>query len=174
MWKPFLSWDRQKQVNLARTNPCCKQLSILQDDIKSTLNTIRSYMFPQYICLLLQLDVRVFKTFWTKSHVFYFFSCLPWTSFPDGSHSQESACNTGDPGLISQSGRLPGEGNGNPFQYFFLEKSRGQRSLAGYSPWGRKEADMTERLTFSLWTEMIRSLRTTLGTQSSLNEHMWV
>ena len=26
----------------------------------------------------------------------------------------------------------------------------GQRSLAGYSPWGRKESDMTKRLTYSL------------------------
>ena len=25
-------------------------------------------------------------------------------------------------------------------------KSHGQRSLAGYNPWGRKEADTTERL----------------------------
>ena len=29
-------------------------------------------------------------------------------------------------------------------------KSRGQRSLVGYSPWGRQELDMTERLTLSL------------------------
>ena len=26
----------------------------------------------------------------------------------------------------------------------FLSESYGQRSLAGYSPWGRKESDMTE------------------------------
>ena len=36
------------------------------------------------------------------------------------------------------------EGNGNPLQYSCLEKSHGQRSLVGYSPWGRKESDMTE------------------------------
>ena len=28
-------------------------------------------------------------------------------------------------------------------------KSHGQRSLAGYSPWGHKEPDTTERLTLS-------------------------
>ena len=33
-----------------------------------------------------------------------------------------------------------------PLQYLCLEKSHGQRSLAGYSPWGRKELDMTDRL----------------------------
>ena len=27
-------------------------------------------------------------------------------------------------------------------------KSHGQRSLVGYSPWGRKELDMTEQLDF--------------------------
>ena len=29
-------------------------------------------------------------------------------------------------------------------------ESHGQRSLVGYSPWGRKELDTTERLTLSL------------------------
>ena len=29
-------------------------------------------------------------------------------------------------------------------------KSHGQRSLVGYSPWGRKESDTTERLHFHL------------------------
>ena len=32
-----------------------------------------------------------------------------------------SAYNAGDPGLILGSGRCPGEGNGNPLQYFCLE-----------------------------------------------------
>ena len=36
---------------------------------------------------------------------------------------KESACNVGDPGSIPGSGRSPGEGNGNPLQYSYLEKS---------------------------------------------------
>jgi len=32
-----------------------------------------------------------------------------------------SAYNAGDPSLIPGSGRSPGEGNGNPFQYSYLE-----------------------------------------------------
>ena len=40
----------------------------------------------------------------------------------------------------------PGEGNGNPLQYSCLENLHGQRCLAGYSPWGRKELDTTGRL----------------------------
>ena len=42
----------------------------------------------------------------------------------------------------------PGEGNGIPFQYCCLEKSHGRRSLAGCSPCGCKESDMTDRLHF--------------------------
>ena len=45
-------------------------------------------------------------------------------------------------GLIPGSGRSPGGGNGSPLQY--SGKRHGQRSLAGYSPQGRKELDRTE------------------------------
>ena len=37
--------------------------------------------------------------------------------FPGGSEGKASACNAGDPGSVSRSGRYPGEGNGNPLQY---------------------------------------------------------
>ena len=43
--------------------------------------------------------------------------------FPVSSEGKESACNAGDPSLIPGSGRSPGEGNGNPLQYFYLENS---------------------------------------------------
>ena len=33
-----------------------------------------------------------------------------------------------------------------PTPVFLLGESHGQRSLAGYSPWSRKELDMTRRL----------------------------
>ena len=39
-----------------------------------------------------------------------------------------------------------GGGRGNPLQYSCLENPHGQRSLAGYSPWGCKESDTTEQL----------------------------
>ena len=43
--------------------------------------------------------------------------------FPDGSDGKESACCAGDPGSIPGLGRSPGEGNGNPLQYPYLENS---------------------------------------------------
>ena len=74
----------------------------------------------------------------------------PWPlSFPDGSVGKESVCNAGDAGDMSSIpglGRSPGEGEGkgNPLQYSCLEKSCGQRSLAGYSPWRHKESYTTK------------------------------
>ena len=64
--------------------------------------------------------------------------------FPSCSDGKAFAFNAGDLGLIPGSGRSPGEGNGNQLQYSCLEKSHGQRSLEGYSLWGRKELDTTE------------------------------
>ena len=37
-----------------------------------------------------------------------------------------------------------------PIPVFLPEKPHGQRSLAGYNPWGHKESDMTEQLTLPL------------------------
>ena len=51
-----------------------------------------------------------------------------------------------DKGLIPGSVRSPRAGHGNPLQYSYLENPHGQRSLAGYSPWGHKESDVTEQL----------------------------
>ena len=38
-----------------------------------------------------------------------------------GSDGKASVYNEEDPGLIPGSGRSPGEGNGNPLQYYCLE-----------------------------------------------------
>ena len=60
---------------------------------------------------------------------------------------KESACNAGDLGLIPGSGRFPWRRKWQPTPVFLAGESHGQRSLEGYSLWGRKESDMTERLT---------------------------
>ena len=51
--------------------------------------------------------------------------------FHGGSDGKESACNAGDPGSIPGSGKSPGEGNGNPLQYSWLENPRDRGA------WGR-------------------------------------
>ena len=66
--------------------------------------------------------------------------------FPGGSEVKASAWNAGDPGSILGSGRSPGEGKWHPTSVLLPGESHGGRSLVGYSPWGRKELDTTERL----------------------------
>ena len=67
--------------------------------------------------------------------------------FLDGSevkNSPASAETAGDVGLMPESGRSPGGGNGNPLQYSCLEKSHRKRSLVGYSPQDHREVDTSE------------------------------
>ena len=47
-------------------------------------------------------------------------------------------------------GKLPWRRAWLPTPLLLPIESHGQRSLASYSPWGHKESDTTERLTFSL------------------------
>ena len=46
---------------------------------------------------------------------------LYYLAFPGGLEGKASAHNAGDRGSIPESGRSPGEGNGNPLQYSCLE-----------------------------------------------------
>ena len=64
----------------------------------------------------LSLGFCVFVTF-----LYYFILDIPLLGFPGGSDGKESACNAGDPGLISELGKSPGEGASHPLQYSFLE-----------------------------------------------------
>ena len=51
-------------------------------------------------------------------------------------------------------------GNGNPLQNPRLENPHGQMSLAGYSPWGHKESETTERLSVHAFQKKDRHLNT--------------
>ena len=85
-----------------------------------------------FFFFLIYLDVWAFKG-------------IPW--FLSG---KESACNAGDQGPIPGLGKIPWRRKWHPTPVFLPGKSYGWRSLAGYSPWGHKESDMTERLRLPL------------------------
>ena len=78
-----------------------------------------------------------------------FKTILTW-GFPGSSVVKNLPANAGDSGWIPGSGRSPGRGHGNPLQDSCLENPHGQRSLAGYGPWGHKESDTTETLCFRM------------------------
>ena len=63
--------------------------------------------------------------------------------FPGGSVVKNPPVSAGDADSVPGLGRSPREGSGKSLQYSLPGKSHGQRNLAGYSPWGRKELHMT-------------------------------
>ena len=81
--------------------------------------------------------LNIIREMQIKTTMRYHYEQLEWLC---GSAGKESACNAGDLGLIPGLERSPGEGKGYSLQYSGLENSM------DYSPWDRKESDMTERL----------------------------
>ena len=72
--------------------------------------------------------------------------CAAFLGFAGDSDGEESTYNARDLGSIPGLGRSPGGGHSNSLQCSGLENPHGQRSLAGYSPWGHKELDTTKQL----------------------------
>ena len=71
-----------------------------------------------------------------------------YSGFHGGSKDKESACSAGDLGSIPGSGRSPGEGNGNPLQYSYLENPT-DRGAWWASVHGDTKSVMAEWLTLS-------------------------
>jgi len=97
---------------------------------KNTQNFLNSYYKP--VTILRAWLVQVYLTLTIASLV------------ADG---KTSARNAGDPGSIPV-GKIPWRRKWQSTPAFLPGKSHGRRSLIGYSPWGRKESDTTDRLHF--------------------------
>ena len=63
---------------------------------------------------------------------------------PGGASGEGSICNAGDARDASWVGKIPWRRGWQPTPVFLPGEFHGQRSLAGSSPWGRKESDATE------------------------------
>jgi len=64
-------------------------------------------------------------------------------------NGKESTCNIGnlqEKWVRSLFGKIPWRRKWQPMPVFLPGKFHGQRNLASYSPWGRKELDMTDQL----------------------------
>ena len=99
----------------------------------------------------------IFQVFHDVDSYIFFFLLLLYNGFrspqlkgslPGGSEGKVSACNAGDPGSIPGQGKIPQRRKWQPTPVLLPGKSHGWRSLAGYSPWGCNELDMTVQLHF--------------------------
>ena len=72
----------------------------------------------------------------------------PLRAFPGGLVAKNLPVSAGDArhAFDPQVGKIPWRRKYQPTPTFFAGKYHGQRSLSGYSPWARKESNMTERL----------------------------
>ena len=69
-----------------------------------------------------------------------------WGGLPWWLSGKESTCQCRRHGFNPWVGQILWRREWQPTPVFLSGKSHGQRSLVSYSPWGRKESDMTERL----------------------------
>ena len=76
--------------------------------------------------------------------------CIHYTQVwaPQVAHGKESACQCRRCRFHPWVGKIPWRRKWQPTPVFLPGKFHGLRSLVGYSPWGRKETDMTEWLQF--------------------------
>ena len=95
------------------------------------------------------------------------------SGFPGGSDSKESAYNAGALGLIpgGEGGGVPWRREWQPTPVFLPGEFRGQRSLASYSPWGRKQSDTTDQPTLSL--SFLQSIRKGKGKEVTSTNSIW-
>ena len=112
----------------------------------TTSGTVNCFMCSTDMTLNIELhSVRVIPLLILQGGSFSF---VLVTSFPGGSDGKESACSAGDlgwrPGFDPRVGKILQRREWQPTPIFLSGESHGLRSVAGYSPRGQKESDMTE------------------------------
>ena len=95
--------------------------------------------------------------------------------FPGGATIKESASQCRRYGFDPWVRKIPWRREWQPTPVFLPGELHGQRSLAGYSPWGRKESDTTESVALSL---SLTGARVSLVAQTAKNmpamQETWV
>ena len=112
-------------VSMCRVISCVVGRGCLLWPVPSLGKTLLAFALLHFVlqgqtCLLLQVSqLGVIVCFGSSSS--FFLEVFLHSDFPGGSDGKASVYNVGDAGSIPGLGRAPGEGNGNPLQYYCLE-----------------------------------------------------
>ena len=85
------------------------------------------------------------------SSIWELFASALFFSFLSGGSDDKECLQCRRPGFDPWVGKIPWGREWPCTPVFLLGEFHGQRNLAGYSPWGRKDSDMTEWLTLPLF-----------------------
>ena len=87
---------------------------------------------------------------------------------------KESACQCWKRRFNPWVGKIPWKGKWQPTPVFLPGQFHGQKSLAGYSSWGHRDVDTTQRLTFT-FSQGLKSVpsRTECQDPWGLEKHKW-
>ena len=150
VWKTWVSCRSLSWLRICTINICT-----FGNNNSYTLHMYNAVYIIQFSSV--SQSCRLFATPWTCVYFIYIYIYIMW-GFPGDSSGKESACNSGDPGSVPESGRSPGEGNGNPLQYSCLENPMNRGVWWATVHGIRKELDTTEWLTLSLFIYYVYNL----------------
>ena len=95
-----------------------------------------------------------------RTNVFFCGSSQCPFSFPGGSGDKSISLQCSRHEFDPWVGKIPWRRKWKPTPVLMAEKFHGWRTLVGYSPWGRKESDKTERFHFHFQCPFIYSIDT--------------
>ena len=95
--------------------------------------------------IVMQMFIFPYKWWLEARYKVKYLKCICLMVFPGGSNGQKICLQCRRPGFDPWVWKIPLK-RVLPMPVFLPGEFHGQRTLVGYSPWGRKETDMTERL----------------------------
>ena len=124
-WKARIKKRMERNVERAKKSRTKKVFPYVTSLKKITIWS--TFMVLHCICVEIGIkrecvEIELNRLHWKKSVSVP--ALINYLSFPGSSDGKESAYSAGDTGSILESGKSPGEGNGNLLQYSCLENSK--------------------------------------------------
>ena len=129
----IVGWAHEKMVDTIMLEIVCYSRKIMRFAVRLTWNATQAlWLLTRYNKLNVCVSLKF--RWWNLTPICWYWEVGPWELMRSWRRSW---------GGHEGHNEVIGGGNGNPFQYSCLGNPHGQKTLAGYSPWGWKESDKT-------------------------------